>query len=165
MKATVAKVLPRTKHSSPASTCAAPPKASAMASTMGSPSLAMMPALIRLSSQVVLAKAMRPSGAGLANLLSIRASSVKIPRGQIQFTGECSAIDEPTRHQVQHYTLTLQSPLHLQQRCIHQRTAEALGDIPPDDEIELSGLILQRHERHATGAGGPLPHQHQSCGT
>src|ERR1700710_1246390 len=68
-KATNPKLLPRGSSHNPATNCAVPPKAKAMASTSGMVSGGYQPALIMLSSQVVSANPLSPSGAGLPSFM------------------------------------------------------------------------------------------------
>ena len=68
--ATKPKVLPRGISISPAANWAVPPKAKALASTRGTLVPVNQPAFTMLSIQVVKAKPVKPSGAGLASFIT-----------------------------------------------------------------------------------------------
>src|SRR5580658_3067838 len=68
------------------------------------------------------------------------------------------------RNDMQDRSLPLQLAAYLEQPRLNQGPALRVTDIAPDDEIHLTGLILDRQEGDAVSIGRVLPQQHQADG-
>src|SRR4051812_39295540 len=70
-----------------------------------------------------------------------------------------------TCQHMDHAAFSLHLAAHCEQSGGDQLLALALGKIVPDDEIDVAGLVLERHEDHAARRGGTLAAGDEACCT
>ena len=68
-------------------------------------------------------------------------------------------IDQPHGHQMTHIVLRLPLAVHTEQTGAQQCGALLFGQRRPDDDVDIAGLVFERHKGHAPGRFRTLPHR------
>src|ERR1700749_3850956 len=89
--------------------------------------------------------------------------SMKIARLGCQSTEQRRQVLEAARDEVHHVALALPSAMHVHEPGLQQRVALVLPDGLVADELDRSGLVLERNENNALGGLGLLSQRHDGA--
>ena len=71
---------------------------------------------------------------------------------------------EPAREHVHDTPFPLHFTVYGEQARSQQLLSLPFGEVVPDDQVHVPGLVLERHEDHAARGGGPLPASDEARG-
>src|SRR5690606_25153203 len=89
-----------------------------------------------------------------------RGLSVEVARARHQPAEERAVVDDSPGDEVAHLAasrIALPDAVDGHESRTEQRRAVALDEVGPDDDVDLPGVVLERHEDHALGGSGALP--------
>src|SRR5712691_5827537 len=72
--------------------------------------------------------------------------SVKIPRGRDQFPQKGAVVAQPPGYKMHHFTFAFKHSFDAHQARAEQLAPLALDEMRPDDDVDIAGLVLERHE-------------------
>src|SRR6266571_5873179 len=78
--------------------------------------------------------------------------SVKIPRRRDQLPQKGAVVGQPPGYKMHHFAFAFKHPLDSHQARAEQLAPLALGEMGPDDDIDVAGFVLERDE-HRSGSG------------
>src|SRR5712691_2631476 len=78
--------------------------------------------------------------------------SVKIPRRRGELPQKGAMVRQPPGYKMHHFAFAFKHPFDAHQARVEQLTPLALDEIRPDDDVDIAGLVLERHE-HRSGSG------------
>src|SRR5256885_8978183 len=79
--------------------------------------------------------------------------SVKIPRRRGELPQKGAVVGQPLGYKMHHFTFAFKHSFDAHQTRAQQLAPLALGEIAPDDDINIAGLVLERYKyRSRSGA-------------
>src|ERR1700682_1141007 len=70
-------------------------------------------------------------------------------------------VDKPLRNKMSNLAFTLPGAIEREQGCAQRLATLLLKQTWPDDDVHVSGLVLERHKHHTLRGAGPLPNRDQ----
>src|SRR5258708_6405192 len=82
--------------------------------------------------------------------------SVKIPRRRGELAQKGAVIRQPPGYKMHHFAFAFKHPFDAHQSRAEQLAPLALGEMRPDDDINMAGLVLERYKYRSRGGARAL---------